>query len=69
MRPKGALLGVRGRMAFVTPYVRDVLDTPDPQNLLPKGIVVVLGAVVFLLCNALAYQKGCGHFEVQGLSV
>ncbi|WP_276983029.1 hypothetical protein [Eubacterium aggregans] len=56
-------------MAFVTPYVRDVLDTPDPQNLLPKGIVVVLGAVVFLLCNALAYQKGCGHFEVQGLSV
>ncbi|MEG1433277.1 ABC-2 transporter permease [Eubacterium sp.] len=54
---------------FAIPYVRDVLDTPDPQNLLPKGIVFLLGAVVFILCNILAYKKGCRHFEEQDLSV
>ncbi|SDY21600.1 ABC-2 transporter permease [Eubacterium barkeri] len=54
---------------FAIPYVRDVLDTPDPQHLLPKCVVLALGAVVFLLCNSLAYKKGCRSFEEQDLSI
>ena len=54
---------------FAIPYVRDVLDTPDPQNLLPKAIVFIIGLVVFLLLNLLTCKKAINSFEKQDLAV
>ena len=48
---------------FIIPFVRDKLDTPDPQFLVQKLIVLCAGAVAFILLTSLAYTKSVRSFE------
>ena len=48
---------------FVLPFFRDVLDTPDPQHLGAKLIVLALGALLFALMSALAVRRAERIFE------
>ena len=45
--------------AFVIPFFRDTLDTPDPAHLGAKFAVLAAGAAIYVLLNALAYRD-CG---------
>lgn len=45
--------------AFVIPFFRDTLDTPDPAHLGAKFAVLATGAAIYVLLNALAYRD-CG---------
>ena len=45
------------------PYLRDVIDTYDPQNLIPKLVILIGGIAVFLLLTFMAYKKGAASFE------
>ena len=45
--------------AFVIPFFRDTLDTPDPAHLGAKFAVLAAGAAIYALLNALAYRD-CG---------
>lgn len=48
---------------FVIPFFRDVLDTPDPQFLGVKLLVLVLGAAAFVLLTVLGVRKAEKIFE------
>ena len=48
---------------FVVPFVRDVLDTPDPQHLGAKLIVLALGALLFVLLTWLGTRRAETIFE------
>ena len=45
--------------AFVIPFFRDTLDSPDPAHLGAKFAVLATGAAIYVLLNALAYRD-CG---------
>ena len=45
--------------AFVIPFFRDTLDTPDPAHLGAKFAVLAAGAAIYVLLTALAYRD-CG---------
>lgn len=45
------------------PWVRDVLDTPDPQHLPEKLTVLALGAAVFASLTLLARRLAISRFE------
>lgn len=53
--------------AHVVPFFRNVLDTPDPQNLLPKFAVLGLGAMVFASLTLFALRRAERAFERQDL--
>ena len=48
---------------FTIPFFRDVLDTPDPQFLGVKLLVLVLGAAAFVLLTILGVRKAEKIFE------
>ena len=48
---------------FVIPFFRDVLDTPDPQHLGAKLIVLLCGAALFVLLTVLGVRKAEKIFE------
>ena len=48
---------------FVVPFFRDVLDTPDPQHLGAKLLVLFLGAAVFAGFTLLGVRKAENIFE------
>lgn len=48
---------------FAVPYVRDSLDTPDPQNLPAKLIVLAVGALCYILLTLTAWRKAQSSFE------
>ena len=48
---------------FTIPFFRDVLDTPDPQFLGVKLLVLVLGAAAFVLLTILGVRKADKIFE------
>ena len=52
---------------FVVPFFRDVLDTPDPQHLGAKLIVLFLGAALFVLLTLLGVRKAERIFETVDL--
>ena len=49
--------------AFVIPFFRDTLDTPDPAHLGAKFAVLAAGAAIYVLLNALAYRDCRKAFE------
>ena len=48
---------------FVLPFFRDVLDTPDPQHLGAKLVVLFVGAALFALLTALGTRRAEKIFE------
>lgn len=53
--------------AHAVPFVRDVLDTPDPEFLAEKAAVLAGGLIVYLSLTALSYRRSAGAFEGQSL--
>lgn len=53
---------------YAVPFVRDVLDTPDPKYLLQKVIFLLAGLLVYLILTAIAYKNSVVHFENQDLN-
>ena len=52
---------------YAVPFVRDVLDTPDPAHLGAKLLVLLAGAAVFALCTGLTCRRAQRTFEAQDL--
>ena len=48
---------------FVVPFFRDVLDTPDPQHLGAKLVVLLVGAALFVLLTVLGTRRAEKIFE------
>lgn len=53
--------------AHTVPWVRDVLDTPDPQHMPDKVCVLVLGAALWMIMTALTWHRGAKDFAMQDL--
>lgn len=53
--------------AHVVPFVRDYLDTKDPEFLIYKLIVLGIGFVVYSLFTAIVYLKSVKSFEALDL--
>lgn len=49
--------------AHVLPFFRDCLDTPDPQYLTYKLMVLAGGAAIFVLLTLLVYVRSVRNFE------
>lgn len=49
------------------PFVRDVLDTPDPAFMGIKGVVMGIGFFLYLALTAGAYRRAKAFFERQSL--
>ncbi len=49
--------------AHVVPFVRDCLDTKDPEFLGYKLIILAIGFVIYVACTFVAYQKSTTSFE------
>lgn len=54
-------------IAHVVPFVRDVLDTPDPLHMVAKLMTLLIGALLFVLLTWLASRKAQENFERQDL--
>lgn len=52
---------------YALPFVRDKLDTPDPQFMTEKLIFLAVGAVIFAVLTFLTYKKSVRNFEVQDI--
>lgn len=52
---------------YAVPFVRDYLDTPDPEYLLYKFIALGIGIVLFLIMTILVYRISVKNFEKQDL--
>lgn len=50
-------------LVFAVPYVRDVIDTPDPANLAPKFVVLAIGLVAYCVMTLAAYRDSVKNFE------
>ena len=53
--------------AHTVPFVRDVLDTPDPAHLAPKLLMLLIGAAVVALLTWLTCRSAEKSFEKQDL--
>ena len=60
-------IGTMEVSAHTVPFFRDVLDTPDPQHLGAKLLVLLGGAVAFSLLTLLARSRAIRAFERQDL--
>ena len=50
-------------LAHAVPFMRDVLDTPDPQHLTPKLITLAIGAASYALLTYLAWRRSVVSFQ------
>lgn len=50
-------------LVHVIPFVRDRLDTPDPQFLLEKMAALAIGAVIYAALTFLSMKRSIGVFE------
>ena len=48
---------------FAVPFFRDVLDTPDPENMGTKCIILAIGAVIYGLTSYVVYRISAKKFE------
>ncbi len=60
---EGIFMLIAETFTFIIPFVRDRLDTPDPEFLVQKLIVFFAGIAVFILLTLLAYVKSVHSFE------
>lgn len=51
----------------IVPFLRDKLDTPDPQFLFAKLVVLAIGLAVFAALTLLAYRRSVRSFEALDL--
>ncbi len=49
--------------AHTVPFVRDCLDTSDPEHFSEKILVLVWGIAIYLLLTGIAYRKSIASFE------
>lgn len=49
------------------PFVRDRIDSRDPQHMALKLAIVAAGLVIFLLLTLLSYRRSARAFEIQDL--
>ena len=56
-------IGIAEACTFAVPFFRDVLDTPDPENMSVKFIVLAIGAVIYGLTSYMAYLISAKKFE------
>lgn len=54
-------------LTHIVPFFRDVLDTPDPQFLAVKLIVLAAGAVAFVALTMVGYGLSAKRFEALDL--
>lgn len=59
-----AYITISEACAHAVPFVRDYLDTKDPEYLAYKLIVLGIGFVVYSLLTAIVYLKSVKSFEV-----
>ena len=57
-------IGIAEACAFAVPFFRDVLDTPDPENMGTKCIILAIGAVIYGFTSYMAYRISAKKFEV-----
>lgn len=48
---------------YAVPFVRDGLDTPDPEHLTEKLLFLAAGAACYIVCTALAVRLSVNRFE------
>jgi len=53
--------------AHIVPFFRDRLDTPDPQYMAEKLIMLAIGVVFFAITTYLTYRSAAKSFEKQDL--
>lgn len=63
----GGFIAAAETCDHVVPFVHDRLDTPDPQNLTAKLILLAVGGLLFALCTAAAYRRSVRNFEALDL--
>lgn len=56
-------IGIAEACAFAVPFFRDVLDTPDPENMGTKCIILAIGAVIYELTSYVVYRISAKKFE------
>lgn len=52
---------------YAIPFVRDVLDTKDPEFLNYKLIALVIGIIIYSVFTSIVYKKSVKNFEKQDL--
>ena len=50
-------------VVFAVPWVRDVIDTPDPAHMGWKLLTLCLGLMLYAALTYLAYRRACRHFN------
>lgn len=56
-------IGIAEVCTFAVPFFRDVLDTPDPENMGAKCIVLAIGAAIYGLTSYMVYRISAKKFE------
>ena len=56
-------IGIAEACTFAVPFFRDVLDTPDPENMGVKIIILAIGAVIYGLTSYVVYRISAKKFE------
>lgn len=56
-------IGIAEACAFAVPFFRDVIDTPDPENMGTKCIILAIGAVIYGLTSYVVYRISAKKFE------
>lgn len=60
-------IGVDACCTHMIPFVRDYLDTPDPQYLGIKLVILCVGIVTYIVLTMIAYENSAKLFEEQDL--
>lgn len=60
-------IGIEEVSAHMVPFVRDVLDTPDPAHIVEKLTTLLIGAALFVLLTWLTCRSTEKSFEKQDL--
>ncbi len=60
---EGVYVAVAEACVHAVPWVKQVLDTPDPQHLGPKLIVLAAGAAVYAALTLFAWKRAQKSFE------
>jgi len=63
-----ALTGIDVISTKVVPFVKNVLDTSDPEYLLQKAVFLLCGFLAYLILTAITYKKSVVNFEKQDLN-
>ncbi len=58
-------IAVAETLVFINPFVHNVLDTPDPQNLTAKLFVLAIGIALYIGLTFLGYKESVKRFEKQ----